>query len=125
MNMFLNRSASDTPPKRPVRSHAAILRAQAEASARFAAACQTLPGARVLRDVALDEVSLSFGDATQEIHDRLYRRGHRVKLTEWRTQKIMRVPFTDHSMAEGLAAELFDTLAFIIGEMRIAETRDW
>ena len=124
--MLLDRIDSDSAARRQVTTdHGSILRAQAEASARFAAACETLPGARVLRDVALGEVSLSFGDATQEIHDRLYRRGHRVRLTEWRTQKMLRIPFTDHKMAEGLAAELFDSLAYILGEMAIADARVW
>lgn len=124
--MYLDRIERAAPARRQVTTdHASILRAQTEAAIRFAAACESLPGARVLRDVALDEVSLSFGGRTLEIHDRLYRRGHRVRLTEWRTQKMLRVPFTDHKMVEGLAAELFDSLAFVLGEMAIADTRDW
>ena len=125
--MYLNRVESDVPTlaERFATDHGSILRAQAEAATRFAAACENLPGARVLRDVSLDEVSLSFGGRTQEIHDRLYRRGHRVRLSEWRSQKMLRVPFTDHRMAEGLAAELFDSLAFVLGEMHVADTRGW
>ena len=122
--MMLNRAGGAATTPRQA-DHRSILRFQADAAARFAAACATLPGARVLRDVQLNEVSLSFDGQTQEIHDRLYRRGHRVKLTEWRAQKVMRFPFTDHVMAEGLAAEIFDSLVFILGQMDVAETRVW
>jgi hypothetical protein len=125
-NMFVDRIESDlSTPRQAKTDHGSILRTQAEAAERFAAACANLPGVRVLRDVALNEVSLSFGDRTQDIHDRLYRRGHRVRLTEWRTQKMLRVSFTDHKMAEGLAAELFDSLAYILGEMAVADARIW
>ena len=122
--MMLNRAGGAALTPRQA-DHGSVLRFQTEAAARFAAACATLPGARVLRDVALNEVSLSFDDRTQEIHDRLYRRGYRVKLTGWRAQKAMRIPFTDHRMAEGLAAEFFDSLVFVLGEMHIAATRIW
>jgi hypothetical protein len=122
--MMLDRvSVTAAAPRRA--DHGSILRFQADAAARFAAACATLPGARVLRDVELNEVSLSFDGRTQDIHDRLYRRGFRVKLTEWRAQKVMRIPFTDHAMAEGLAAEIFDSLVFVLGEMHVADSRDW
>ncbi len=124
--MLLDRINTDSAAQGQAKTdHGSILRTQAEAAERFATACANLPGVRVLRDVSLNEVSLSFGGRTQEIQDRLYQRGHRVRLTEWRAQKMLRVPFTDHKMAEGLAAELFDSLAYILGEMAIADARVW
>ena len=95
------------------------------AAARFATACATLPGAIVLHDVALDEVSLSFGARTREVHDRLHALDCRVGLSGWRAQKLLRFAFSGRSLGDDLAHELVNVIKLALGEMDLAATRAW
>jgi hypothetical protein len=102
-----------------------IFRSRPDAAARFAAACATLPGALVFHDAALDEVSLSFGARTQEVHDRLHALGCRVKLSGWRAQKMLRFAFSGRSFGDDLAHELANVIKLALGEMDVAASRLW
>jgi hypothetical protein len=102
-----------------------ISRTNPAAAKRFAAACARLPGARVLRDVALDEVLVSFGGRTQEVRDRLYARGFHIKIAEWGTQNVLRIPFSGHSFGDEWAEDLADAIERILSEMGVADTRVW
>ncbi len=97
----------------------------AAAAARFAAVCASLPGARVLHDVALDEVSLSFGARTQEVHDRLHALGCRVRLSERGARKVLRFAFSGRSFGTDLAQDLANVVKLALGQMHVADTRAW
>ena len=100
-------------------------RAIPNAAARFAAACALLPGAIVLHNAALDEVSLSFGARTQEVRDRLHALGCRVKLSGWRAQKMLRFALSGRRLGDDLAQELANVIKLALGEMDLADTRAW
>jgi hypothetical protein len=125
--MKLDRIGSDIPavPREYRTYHGSILRTQPNAAARFAAACATLPDALVLHDVARDEVSLSFGARTQEVHDRLHTLGCRVKLSGWRAQKVLRFAFSGRSIGDDLSHELANVIKLALGEMEVADSRLW
>lgn len=114
-----------SPARQSATSRRPFFRLPPDAASRFAAACGTLPGALVLHDVALDEVSLSFGARTQEVHDRLHALGCRVKLSGWGPQKVLRFAFSGHNFGDDLAQELADVVDLALGEMHVAETRQW
>lgn len=124
--MKLDRIERETPasPRQFAAGQRSLFRTQ-PAAARFAAACSTLPGARVHHDVALDEVSLSFGARTQEVHDRLHALGCRVKLSEWGARKVLRFAFAGRGFGADLAQELANVVKFALGEMHVADTRTW
>ena len=109
----------------PAPSRRLVVSAPAAAAARFAAACATLPDARVHHDVALDEVSLSFGARTREVHDRLHALGCRVGLTEWGARKVLRFAFAGRGFGADLAQELANVVKLALGEMNVADTRAW
>ena len=123
--MMLNRIHEAPAPPRPSPGRRSIFRTPPDAAARFAAACGTLPGALVLHDVALDEVSLCFGARTQAVHDRLHALGCRVKLSAWGGQKVLRFGFSGHDFGDDLAQELADVVKLALGEMHVADARLW
>lgn len=102
-----------------------LIRPRPNAAATFADACGALPGARILRDVALDEVALSFGGRTREVWARLAARGYRLNLTEWGGQKVLRIPFSGDRFGHAWALELAEVLFAVVGEMHVADTRLW
>ena len=116
--MQLQRIQSGTPAFRnPIRRRSA-------AGARFARNCAALPGARVLRDVALEEVTLSFGWRTENVASHLTARGYRVEFVEWGSNPVLRIPFGP-TADEDVADELADALIIALGEIEVAETRLW
>jgi hypothetical protein len=125
--MKLDRIERATPasPRQSAAGQGSLFRSRPDAAARFAAACATLPGARVLHDVALDEVSLRFGARTQEVHDRLHALGCNVKLSEWGGRKVLRFAFGGRGFGADVAQELANVVKLALGEMNVADTRAW
>jgi hypothetical protein len=118
--------ATPTSPRQAAADQTSVVGSQpADAAARFAAACATLPDARVHHDVVLDEVSLRFGARTQEVHDRLHALGCRVKLSQWGARKVLRFAFAGRGFGADLAQELANVVKLALGEMHVADTRAW
>ncbi len=125
--MMLDRieRAVSTPAPPFAAERKALFRAHPDGAAVFAAACASLPGARVLQDVALDEVSLSFGSRTEQVHDHLHRLGCRVALSDWGDRKVLRFAFGGRSFGDGVARELAGVIRLALAEMHVADTRAW
>ena len=80
----------------------------------------------MLHDLMPDIVTLSFGERTEEIRDRLHARGWtHVGLGEWKGERVLGVSFGGGRRATRTADELADALIAIVGELEIAETRVW
>lgn len=110
-------------PHRRERPHASN---HSAAATRFATTCAALGGTTVLRDLMPDVVAVNFGPLTQEICDRLNRRGwSQVQTGEWQGELVMGISFAGHPRAIGSAEALTEALIAVVCEVQVASTRLW
>lgn len=96
------------------------------AATRFAETCAAIGGTTMLHDLIPDVVTVSFGEKTEAIRDRLHARGWTfVGLGNWEGERVLGVSFGGDARARRTADELTKALITVVGEMEIAETRLW
>ena len=104
---------------RPQRGHGA-------AATRFAEVCAAIGGTTVLHDLMPDVVTVSFGDRTGRIRERLHARGWTfVGAGDWQGEPVLGVSFGGDRRATRTVEELADALIAITGELEIADSRLW
>ncbi|HKC02524.1 MAG TPA: hypothetical protein VKC17_04390 [Sphingomicrobium sp.] len=96
------------------------------APTRFATTCAALGGTTMLRDLMPDVVAVNFGSLTQEICDRLNRRGWTaVQTGDWQGELVMGISFAGSGRSSHSVDALTEALIAVVCEVQIAETRVW
>ena len=96
------------------------------AAMRFATTCAALGGTTVLRDLMPDVVAVNFGGQTQEICDRLNRRGWTaVQPGDWQGELVMGISFAGNGRANGTPEALTEALIAVVCEVQVAGSRLW
>ena len=96
------------------------------AATRFATTCAALGGTTVLRDLMPDVVAVNFGPMTQEICDRLNRRGWTaVQTGEWQGELVMGISFAGNGRSSHSAEALTEALIAVVCEAQVAQSRLW
>ena len=119
-------SRQDRPRRRRPTALRAVPSTHSAAATRFAESCAAIGGTTMLHDLMPDVVTVSFGDRTEEIRDRLHARGWTfVGTGSWRGERVLGVSFAGDRRARQTVDDLTRALIRIVGEMEIAETRLW
>ena len=96
------------------------------AAQRFATTCAALGGTTVLRDLMPDLVAVNFGTQTQEICNRLNRRGWtQVQTGDWQGDLVMGISFASNGCSRPSAEALTEALIAVVCEVQVADTRLW
>jgi hypothetical protein len=100
--------------------------AHSAAATHFAEACAAIGGTTMLHDLMPDVVTVSFGERTRAVSERLHACGWSfVGTGEWQGERVLGVSFAGDRRARRTSAELVEALVRIVGELDIAENRLW
>jgi len=121
----LRQSVSGPVWQRRARERASVS-SHSVAAQRFATTCAALGGTTVLRDLMPDLVAVNFGDQTQEICNRLNRRGWtQVQTGDWQGELVMGISFAGNGCSRPSAEALTDALIAVVCEIEITNSRLW
>ena len=80
----------------------------------------------MLHDLMPDVVTISFGTRTDAISKRLRSKGWDfVGTGDWQGERVLGVSFAGDRRANRTADDLVEALIAVVGELEIAETRNW